>query len=98
MDVEFEDSMCILFWRYVLAPLLTKDIGYEPRFLKLKFFLSVSYFLGAEIISTEDDGRKLPVLMNLTRKLNEHGGIRTPDPQNRNLMLYPLSYMPWHMT
>lgn len=24
----------------------------------------------------------------------EHGGIRTPDPQNRNLMLYPLSYMP----
>lgn len=25
---------------------------------------------------------------------NEHGGIRTPDPQNRNLMLYPLSYMP----
>ena len=25
---------------------------------------------------------------------NEHGGIRTPDPQDRNLMLYPLSYMP----
>jgi hypothetical protein len=25
---------------------------------------------------------------------HEHGGIRTPDPQNRNLMLYPLSYMP----
>ncbi len=24
---------------------------------------------------------------------NEHEGIRTPDPQNRNLMLYPLSYM-----
>ena len=26
--------------------------------------------------------------------LYEHGGTRTPDPQNRNLMLYPLSYMP----
>ena len=23
------------------------------------------------------------------KKLNEHGGTRTPDPQNRNLMLYP---------
>lgn len=22
-------------------------------------------------------------------ELNEHEGIRTPDPQNRNLMLYP---------
>ena len=21
--------------------------------------------------------------------IDEHGGIRTPDPQNRNLMLYP---------
>ena len=21
--------------------------------------------------------------------INEHGGTRTPDPQNRNLMLYP---------
>gem|GEM_PF-1094411 len=25
---------------------------------------------------------------------NEHGGTRTPDPQDRNLMLYPLSYIP----
>jgi hypothetical protein len=24
----------------------------------------------------------------------EHGGIRTPDPQDRNLMLYPLSHVP----
>lgn len=26
-------------------------------------------------------------------ELDEHGGIRTPDPQDRNLMLYPLSYV-----
>ncbi len=26
--------------------------------------------------------------------MNEHGRNRTCDPQNRNLMLYPLSYMP----
>lgn len=25
---------------------------------------------------------------------NERGGIWTPDPQNRNLLLYPLSYAP----
>ena len=31
---------------------------------------------------------------SLSIQSNEHGGIRTPDPQNRNLMLYPLSYMP----
>ena len=28
------------------------------------------------------------------RKNYERGGIRTPDPQDRNLMLYPLSYAP----
>jgi hypothetical protein len=26
--------------------------------------------------------------------INEHGRIRTCDPQDRNLILYPLSYMP----
>ena len=26
--------------------------------------------------------------------LNEHRGDRTPDTQDRNLVLYPLSYMP----
>ncbi len=38
----------------------------------------------------------LPRAINVyqTSVPNEHGGIRTPDPQNRNLMLYPLSYMP----
>ncbi len=31
---------------------------------------------------------------NLT---NEHGRNRTCDTQNRNLVLYPLSYMPFHL-
>ena len=31
-----------------------------------------------------DDGKAKNSL-----ELNEHEGIRTPDPQNRNLMLYP---------
>ena len=33
--------------------------------------------------------RKKSLSVPAKRTNNEHGGIRTPDPQNRNLMLYP---------
>ena|GEM_PF-4398056 len=33
-------------------------------------------------------------LLSQMTNIYEHGGTRTPDPQDRNLMLYPLSYIP----
>lgn len=33
-------------------------------------------------------------VFNYSKDSNERGGIRTPDPQDRNLMLYPLSHAP----
>ncbi|VXD15447.1 hypothetical protein PL8927_480026 [Planktothrix serta PCC 8927] len=42
-------------------------------------------------LGTDAQGESLTV-QHLT--LNEYGGTRTPDPQDRNLMLYPLSYIP----
>ena len=44
----------------------------------------------------ENQGIEIALLWLVVLKY-EHGGIRTPDPQNRNLMLYPLSYMPLSM-
>ena len=41
--------------------------------------------------------KKAALLLTVTNKAfnyYEYGGTRTPDPQDRNLMLYPLSYIP----